>query len=249
MDNILFTAVDGASNDLVRQDVIANNLANINTPGFKENLYQAQVMYQTDSSGVINNNTQTYVVELPSSIDMTPAALMTTGRPLDIAVSGSGFIAVQASDGSEVYTRGGSLHTDSQGQLLTDSGNLVLGDGGPIAIPPGREVRIGTDGTVSIIPIDGYYKSPVVVDRIRTVSLDLPHVTRSNDGFLRLSKGGAATEDATIQVVSGALEGSNVNSVDQLVQMITANRDFDAQMKIIATVELDADKLAQVLQE
>lgn len=247
MDPVLYSAVDGGTNDLVRQDVIANNLANLNTPGFKADLYQAQVMYLTDETGQVNDDSQTYVVQLPSTIDTSPGELMTTGRPLDIAVGGNGFLAVQGPSG-EVYTRGGSFHIDAEGQLLTPSGFPVLGEGGPISIPPARSISIGSDGTISIVPLEGTSNTVAVVDRIRTVSVAGARLTRTADGFLSLAQGGVAEVDPTIQVVGGALEGSNVNAVDQMVQMISANRDFEAQMKIIATVDTNADKLAQVLQ-
>lgn len=248
MNPVLYSAVDGATNDLVRQDIIANNLANINTPGFKADLYQAQIMYVTDENGEPQPNGQSYIVEMPSTIDTSPGPIMTTGRPLDVAVNGTGYIAVQGPDGSEVYTRGGSFHVDAEGQLLTESGYAVVGDGGPITIPPARSIEVGNDGTISVVPLNGTRRDVAVLDRIKTVSLAGAQLSRSAEGFLRLAQGGEAEPDPTVQIVKGALEGSNVNAVDQMVQMISANRDFDAQMKIMATIEADADKLAQVLQ-
>jgi flagellar basal-body rod protein FlgF len=248
MDPVLYSAVDGGTNDLVRQDIIANNLANINTPGFKTDLYQAQTLYLTDENGMVQNNSQSFIVEMPSTVDTTPGEIVTTGRPLDVAVGGNGYLAIQGPDG-EVYTRGGSFHLDAEGQLLTPSGMPVIGEGGPISIPPARKIEIGSDGTISVVPLEGDSKTLAVIDRFKTVSLNRSQFTRTADGSLRLNQGGIAEQDTTIQVISGALEGSNVNAVEQMVQMISANRDFDAQMKIIATVETDADKLAQVLQQ
>jgi flagellar basal-body rod protein FlgF len=248
MDPVLYSAVDGGTNDLVRQDIVANNLANVNTPGFKADLYQAQVMYLTDQNGVPQENGQSYIVEMPSSIDTSPGPLITTGRPLDVAVSGTGYMAVQDPNGNEFYTRGGSFQIDAEGQLLNASGYAVVGEGGPIAIPPARSVEIGSDGTISIVPLDGTRKDIAVLDRIKTVSLVGGQLSRTPDGLLKLKQGGIAEQDTTVQVVGGALEGSNVNAVDQMVQMISASRDFDAQMKIMATVDTNADKLAQVLQ-
>jgi flagellar basal-body rod protein FlgF len=246
MDPVLYSAVDGGTNDLARQDIIANNLANLNTPGFKADLYQAQVLYLSDQNGKTQANGQTYIVEMPSTVDISQGPLMTTGRPLDVAVV-NGYFAFQGKNGNEVYARGGSLHTDSAGQLLNASGDPILGGGGPISIPPARSVDIGTDGTVSIVPLDGDIKTLVVIDKIKTVILEAGQITRTADGYLSLKQGTAVEADSTVQVVSGALEGSNVNAVDQMVQMISANRDFEAQMKIMSTVESDADKLAQVL--
>lgn len=248
MDPVLYSAVGGGTNDLVRQDIIANNLANLNTPGFKADLYQAQVMYLTDENGVPQENSQTYIVEMPSTIDTSPGPIMTTGRPLDVAVNGNGYLAVQGADGNELYTRGGSFHLNAEGQLLNEKGYAVVGEGGPISIPPARSIEIANDGTISIIPVNGTRRDVAVLDRLKTVSLGGAQLDRSPDGLLKLKQGGIAEADNTVQVVSGALEGSNVNAVDQMVQMISANRDFDAQMKIIATVGTDADKLAQLLQ-
>lgn len=247
MDPVLYSVVDGATNDLVRQDIISNNLANLNTPGFKGDLYQAQVMYLTGQNGNILPNAQTYIVEMPSSVDTTPGAIKTTGRPLDVAINGNGYFAVQSPDGTESYTRGGSFQIDANGMLITPSGRFVLGDGGPITIPPAKSIAIGSDGTISIVPLEGDVKSLAVIDRLRTVTIDPNNATRGSDGLVRLSQG-IATPNDTIQVVGGALEDSNVNAIDQMVQMISASRDFDAQMKIMSTVNEDAQKLAQVLQ-
>lgn len=249
MDPVLYNAVDGGTNDLVRQNIIANNLANINTPGFKADLYQAQIMYQNDSNGVPLPNSPSYIVELPSTIDTTPGPLMTTGRPLDVAVSGNGFMAVQAPDGSEVYTRGGSFQIDAEGLLTTPSGYPVLGDGGPISIPAGRSIEVGRDGTISVVSLQGSLKTLAVIGRIKTVTLDPNQVTRTPQGFLKLQQGSAGEADPNVQIVGGALEGSNVQAIDQMVQMISASRDFDSQMKIMAIVNEDADKLAQLLQQ
>lgn len=247
MDPVLYSAVGGGTNDLVRQDIIANNLANVNTPGFKADLYQAQTMYLTDKNGQVTNDSPTYIVEMPSTVDTSPGELMTTGRPLDIAVTGNGYLAVQGAEG-EVYTRGGSFQIDAEGQLITPSGKAVMGEGGPIAIPPGRSIEIGSDGTISVVLVEGGSKTLAIVDRIKTVTINSNQISRTAEGFLRLNQGGIADFDPTVQVVSGALEGSNVKAVEQMVQMISANRDFDAQMKIISTVDTNAEKLAQILQ-
>lgn len=249
MDPVLYSAVDGGTNDLVRQDIIANNLANLNTPGFKADLYQAQVMFMMDQNGVPLPGGQSYIVEMPSTIDTNPGELRTTGRPLDIAINGNGYIAIQAGDGTEVYTRGGSFQIDENGQLITPGGRVVLGDGGPIAIPPSRSIEIGIDGTISVVPVDGDIKGLAILDRVRTVSLNSAQLTRTAEGFLKLNSNAIPDGDANVQVVQGAIEGSNVNAIDQMVRMISASRDFDAQMKIMATVDEDAQKLAQVLQD
>ncbi len=249
MDPILYSVVDGGTNDLIRQDIIANNLANLNTPGFRANLYEAQVMYLNDQNGNTPTNGATFIVQMPSAIDLSPGGLMTTGRPLDIAITGNGFLAVQGPDGQEKYTRGGSFSVNANGQLVTATGDLVLGDGGAIAIPPASSVEVAGDGTISIVPLGSDARNLVALDRIRVVTLNNVGLTRGTDGFVQLGQGSAIVEtDPNIKVVGGALEDSNVNAIEQLVQMISANRDFEAQMKILTTVNENADKLAQLLQ-
>lgn len=248
MEPVLYSAVDGASNDLIRQDLIANNLANINTPGFKANLYEAEVMYLNDASGINQVNGQTFIVQDANAIDTSPGEIRLTGRDLDIAVGGNGYIAIQAADGSEVYTKGGSLRIDSYGQLLTPAGFSVVGEGGPISIPPAKSVEIGSDGTISIIPVDGDNKTLAVVDKIKTVSLTGAKIQRNAQGFMQLKPGSTADLETPVFIQSGSLEGSNVSAIDQMVRMISASRDFDAQMKILSTVDEDSQKLAQVLQ-
>lgn len=248
MDPILYSVVDGGSNDLIRQEVIANNLANLNTSGFKANLYEAQTWYQNSANGQNLTNGGTYIVQYPNGVDMSPGALITTGRPLDVAVSGNGWLAIQGPNG-EAYTKGGSLKIDANGQLMTASGQAVLGDGGAISIPPAQSVEIGSDGTITIVPLDGDSRTVAILDRLKLVTLDVNNAVKNADGSLQLRGGGAAPVDETIQIVGGALEGSNVNAVDQMVEMISAGRDFDAQMKILSIVDDDAQKLAQVLQD
>jgi flagellar basal-body rod protein FlgF len=248
MDPVLYSAVDGGTNDLVRQDIIANNLANLNTPGFKADLYQAQVMYLLNQDGTPQNNAQTYIVELPSTVDTSPGGIRTTGRDLDVAINGNGYIAVQGANGKELYTRGGSFQIDANGLLTTPGGYAVLGDGGPISIPQAQSIEIGTDGTISVLPAGSTSKVLAIIDRIKTVSIAPGQITRTPEGLLSAAAVTPNDVTAPVQVVGQALEDSNVNAVDQMVEMISASRDFDAQMKIMATVDEDSRKLVQLLQ-
>lgn len=248
MDPILYSAVTGGRADFKRQELIANNLANVNTPGFKADLYQAQTMYMNNAQGINNPNGQSFVIQTANGIDLSPGDIMTTGRDLDVAIDGNGWMAVRGPNG-EAYARGGSLRLDVNGQLMTASGMAVLGDGGPISIPPSRSIEIGSDGTISIIPLDGDVKTLAVLDRIKLVTLDKNNVIKNEQGLLQLKQGGAAIADPNIRVLSGAIEGSNVKAVDQMVSMISAGREFDAQMKILSTVDDNGQRLAQVLQE
>ncbi|HAU0180616.1 TPA: flagellar basal-body rod protein FlgF [Legionella pneumophila] len=248
MEPILYNSISGSRSDFKRQEIIANNLANINTPGFKADLYQAQTMYMNNANGMNQFSAHSFITQNANGIDTSPGEIITTGRDLDVAIDGDGWMAVQDSQGREAYTRGGSLRLNPNGQLITASGKVVLGDGGPISIPPAQSIEIGSDGTISIVPLEGDVKSLAILDRIKLVTLDRNNIYKNDEGLIQL-KSGAATANSNIKLQSGALEGSNVNAIDQMVAMISAGREFDAQMKLLSTVDDNGQKLAQLLQE
>ncbi|HAT2008230.1 TPA: flagellar basal-body rod protein FlgF [Legionella pneumophila] len=248
MEPILYNSISGGRSDFKRQEIIANNLANINTPGFKADLYQAQTMYMNNANGNNQFSAHSFITQNANGVDTSPGEIITTGRDLDVAIDGDGWMAVQDSQGREAYTRGGSLRLNPNGQLITASGKVVLGDGGPISIPPAQSIEIGSDGTISIVPLEGDVKSLAILDRIKLVTLDRNNIYKNDEGLIQL-KSGAATANSNIKLQSGALEGSNVNAIDQMVAMISAGREFDAQMKLLSTVDDNGQKLAQLLQE
>ncbi|HHW4726400.1 TPA: flagellar basal-body rod protein FlgF [Legionella pneumophila] len=248
MEPILYNSISCGRSDFKRQEIIANNLANINTPGFKADLYQAQTMYMNNANGNNQFSAHSFITQNANGVDTSPGEIITTGRDLDVAIDGDGWIAVQDSQGREAYTRGGSLRLNPNGQLITASGKVVLGDGGPISIPPAQSIEIGSDGTISIVPLEGDVKSLAILDRIKLVTLDRNNIYKNDEGLIQL-KSGAAIANSNIKLQSGALEGSNVNAIDQMVAMISAGREFDAQMKLLSTVDDNGQKLAQLLQE
>ncbi|HAT1596307.1 TPA: flagellar basal-body rod protein FlgF [Legionella pneumophila] len=248
MEPILYNAISGGRSDFKRQEIIANNLANINTPGFKADLYQAQTMYMNNANGNNQFSVHSFITQNANGVDISPGEIITTGRDLDVAIDGDGWMAVQDSQGREAYTRGGSLRLNPNGQLITASGKVVLGDGGPISIPPAQSIEIGSDGTISIVPLEGDAKSLAILDRIKLVTLDRNNIYKNDEGLIQL-KSGAAVANSNIKLQSGALEGSNVKAIDQMVAMISAGREFDAQMKLLSTVDDNGQKLAQLLQE
>lgn len=250
MDPILYTVVDGGSNDMYRQRIIANNLANLNTPGFQGDLYQAQLLYMDNANTEGQTpNIQTFLVEEQSTVDTSAGALQTTGRPLDVAIKGDGYLAVQSVTGQQVYTRNGSLQINANGQLTLPSGQLVIGDGGPISIPPAKSIEIGSDGTISVVPLGSSSKELAVIGQLQIFALDPKTLAKTPDGFITSTTGAVQPADSNVQVVSGALESSNVNAISEMVNMINANRDFDVQMKFMSTVNDNEKNLAQILQE
>jgi flagellar basal-body rod protein FlgF len=242
MDRLLYTAMSGAKSMLDRQSTVANNIANLSTTGFRADitLYRA---VPVDGQGLA---TRTSVAETTPGTDFTSGPLIDTGRALDIAITGSGWIAVAAADGSEAYTRAGSFDISADGTLVTKGGQNVLGDGGPIAVPPNTTVSIGKDGTVSGVPTQPPRTGVTVLGRIKLVDPDESSLKKGADGLFRLSSGGTAEQSDTVRVTSGAVEGSNVNPASAMVDMIALARQFELQMKMITSGE-DNDKQATQL--
>lgn len=247
MDPILIHATTGGSANFSRQQIAANNLANINTPGFKADLFQAELL--TIKNEYSNMSAQTYVVQKANGINTTPGDIVHTGNDLDVAIDGDAWMVVKDSKGVEAYTRGGTLRLNAQGQLTTASGKPIMGNGGAIAIPPSRSIEIGSDGTISAVPIDGDGKALAVLDRIKLVKLDKTNIVKNEEGLLLLKKGSPTPADNSVKIVQHAIEGSNVNAIDQMVGMISSGRDFESQMKLLSTADDNAQRLAQLLQD
>lgn len=233
MDRYLYIAMTGAKHALKAQQVNNHNLANANTPGFRADL-NALLSRPVAGPGYPS---RVYSVETALGSSFAPGHLITTGRSLDVALNGAGWLAVQAKDGTEAYTRRGDLRITAGGLLQTGAGELVLGNGGPVAIPPAKQVSIGQDGTITVIPIGQPDNAPVVLDRLRLVNPPSAALRKGEDGLFRLEGGTAATADAGVSVVSGALESSNVNTVDALVNMIDNARRFEAYVKLMESAK------------
>jgi len=242
MDRMIYTAMSGAKSMMQRQDVLANNLANISTPGYRAETVAFRVA-PLQGDGLL---TRAFSAESTPGADLTPGVVTTTGNPLDVAVVGQGWLTVQSGDGTEAYTRNGGLMLDDQGVLKTLNGQTVLGDGGPISVPPGNAVTIAADGTVSGTPLGGG-KNAIALGRLKLVNPPATGLTRGGDGLFRMKDGSAAELDPAVRVSSGAIESSNVNAVDAMTGMIALARQFEMQMKLLQTAESNARKGAQVL--
>jgi flagellar basal-body rod protein FlgF len=250
MDRLIYTAMTGASQALEQQAVVANNLANVSTTGFRAQLanFRAVPMAFGDGSSANDTTTRTFVLSSTPGSDMTPGAISHTGNPLDIAVQGSGFIAVQTADGNEAYTRAGNLHVDENGQLVTASNLQVIGGGGPIGVPPGSAVTIGKDGTVSAIAPGSPADAIAMIDQIKFVNPPASSLTRGDDGLFHTADGNPADADQTVQVATESLEGSNVNPVAAMVSMIDNARQFQMQTKLLQTADQNDQSANQLLQ-
>lgn len=244
MDKSLYVAMTGAKELLNAQAVNNFNLANASTDGFKSELaaFQNQAV---EGSGYAS---RVYATASTTGWNSTSGSMITTGRPLDVAVQGRGFIAVQGPNGKEAYTRNGDLHVEASGMLVTSTGQLVLGDSGPISVPPSSSVRIGADGTVSVVPLGQSPNTLAAVGRIKLVNPAPSSLTESSGGLFSLTNGGTAPADASVSLASGVLESSNVDVADAMVNMIDLARDFELQVKVMKSDDTNAAASGQLLQ-
>lgn len=243
MDRALYVAMTGATQTLRAQAVNSHNLANASTVGFKAELASAQ---SANISGA-GLPTRVYALLGGEGWDSRSGALMQTGRDLDIALRDGAWLAVQAPDGSEAYTRAGDLRLDSAGQLRTGAGHAVLGDGGPLALPPSSSISIGGDGTVSVIPAGQGANAPVQIGRLKVVDAEPDQLARGPDGLMRVVSGQDLNPAAGNAVSSGTLESSNVNLADAMVNMIQLARQFELQTRAMKAAEENATASASLV--
>ncbi len=243
MDRALYVAMTGAIQTLKAQTANSHNLANASTTGFRAELI-ANTPQAVDAAGL-----PTRVNALGTGIgwDAHSGAVQQTGRDLDVAFGESIWLAVQAPDGSEAYTKAGDLQIDVSGQLRLGAGHAVLGDGGPLAVPPYSELLIGGDGTVSVVPQGGGAETLVAVGRMRTVEARPEQLERGVDGLMRAKPGVALAPAPGSVLISGALESSNVNLPEAMVNMISLARQFELQVKLMRTAEDNAEAAASLV--
>ena len=244
MDKSLFISTTGASQNMLAQRAHANNLANVATTGFRRDFEQARSM-PVFGDGL---PTRVYAMTERPGTDLSAGVLQETGRDLDVAINGEGWIAVQAPDGGEAYTRAGSLQMDVFGILRTSSGLPVLGNAGPIALPPADKIEIGTDGTITF---RAQGEAPAVlaeVDRIKLVKPDQAAMHKGEDGLMRMNDGLEQPADGAVTLVTGFLEGSNVNAVEEMTAMLSLARQFELHIKMMRTAEENAQATNKLLQ-
>jgi flagellar basal-body rod protein FlgF len=240
MDRLIYTAMTGAKHILEQQANTSNNLANATTTGFRAQVDAFRAV------PVVGNElpTRAFVVDATVATDFTPGPIQQTARELDVAIQGKGWLSVQTADGSEAYTRHGSLKLSENGQLETQRGDPVLGDGGPISIPPDTKIAIAKDGTITGTSAN---QPPTVLGRMKLVNPAEASLVRGNDGLFRTRDGNPADADAAVNVIGGTLEGSNVNTVDAMVNMISLARQFEMQMSLMKNAESNETKASQLL--
>lgn len=243
MDRLIYTAMTGASHTLNQQATVSQNLANAATTGYRSetNVFRAVPIFGDGAP------TRVFVVDSTAGANFTPGPIQQTGRGFDVAVQGSGWIAVQLANGSEAYTRNGSLQISPNGVLQTRNGVNVQGEGGTISIPPDSNITIASDGTISAVPTGLKPSTVSAVGRIKLVNPPEDQLVKGGDGLFRLRGGAEAPADAGVSLISGALEGSNVNVVHEMVTMIALARQFDMQMKMLQNAENNSRQASRIM--
>lgn len=244
MDKSLYIAMSGAKQTLLAQTANANNLAHTQTSGFKADLEQFRSMPVLGAG----YPTRVYAMSERPGTDMSPGALQTTGRELDVAIEGEGWLAVQGADGKEAYTRAGDLRITPEGMLQNGAGLQIMGQSGPISLPPIQKLAIGKDGTISIIPMGSNATNLAVLDRIKLVKPANEDLEKLNDGLMHLKDGKTAEASADVTLVQGTLEGSNVNAISAMVDMIELAKNFELQTKVMKEADENAGASAKLMQ-
>ncbi|MDO9267722.1 MAG: flagellar basal-body rod protein FlgF [Methylobacter sp.] len=245
MDRSLYIAMSGAKQSLLAQNSNANNLANAQTTGFKSDLE----WFRSRPVEGAGYPTRVYAMIEKPGTDFSHGPIQTTGRDLDVAINNDGLIAVQGDDGKEAYTRAGDLRLSPEGLLKTGSGLQVLGQDGPITIPPVEKLTIGNDGTISIIPLgSGNATTQVEIGRIKLVKPEMKDMEKLGDGLLHPKSGVPLAADITVSLTQGVLEGSNVNPITAMVEMINLARNFELQTKVMKSADENSAVGAKLMQ-
>lgn len=245
MDKALFIAMTGAKHNMLAQANRANNLANLSTTGFRADFEQARSMGVYYGDG---QPTRAYAMTESPRSDFTTGPMIATANPLDVAIQGEGFFAVQSPDGTEAYTRAGNFMVDETGMLRTGSGLPVLGANGPINIPENKIVQVGSDGTISMVGQGQGPEALVEVGRLKLVNPDVLALEKGDDGLFRQKDGLNALPAAEVTVRGNMLEGSNVNAIDEFTQILSLARQYEMQVKVMKTAEENSASSAQLLQ-
>jgi len=243
MDKLIYTAMTSGKHTLAQMDTVTHNLANISTDGFRAQLDSFRAV-----PGVSNDlPVQSFVVDSTVGADFTVGAIHPTDRPMDVAIKGKGWLAVEDANGKEAYTRGGSLQVDQNGLLQTQRGLNLLGESGTITLPPDEDVTFSKDGTVSTIPVGNKVANGTIIGRLKLVNPPENTLVRGDDGLFRTKDNVPAESDAGVQLASGVIEDSNVNSVESLVSMINLSRQFDMHVKLLTNAQTNDEKASTLL--
>ncbi len=236
MDRLIYTAASGMTAAMTRQRIVASNLSNANTIGFRAETLQATPMTLEGPQLEVRAMNSTQV----RGAKMTPGSIIETGHGLDLAMQGDAMLTVQTPDGGEGYTRRGDLSVSATGLVQNGEGLPVMGQNGPISVAPGSDVRITAEGAILVANPANPEEPPAQVDKIKLASWRGTQMEKDLTGIFRVPNGGILPADESAGVMVGALEQSNVKPTEVLVDMVEAQRSFDIRTKLIATArELD----------
>jgi flagellar basal-body rod protein FlgF len=243
MDRGLYVAMTGAKQIMQAQAVNNHNIANLSTIGFRADAvsFTSSQIYGPGYATRVN------AVANDAGTDFSTGTMETTGRDLDVAVNGKGFIAVRGLDGKEAYTRAGDLRVTPTGALTSASGLPILSESGPINIPPSTTVAVGGDGTITVVPQGSAPFAATQVDRIKLVSPDLKDIQKGDDGLFRQKSGLKAKTDETVTITSGVLESSNVNPAQSLINMIELQRMYEFQIKSMTSSDTNEQSAERMM--
>lgn len=244
MDRALYVAMSGATQVMRAQEVNNNNIANAGTTGFRAEIAALQ---DAAVSGP-GQPTRVNALAADGGWDSSSGALQSTGNALDVALGQNNWLAVQASDGSEAYTRAGDLRVNALGQLSNAAGHAIMGDGGLISVPPNSSISIGGDGTVSIVPMGQGPATQATVARLKVVTAQPSQLVRGDDGLMRAAPKQKLDAASGTVLASGMLESSNVNLPQSMVNMIELARQFELQVKMMKTVEDNEASSQKIMQ-
>lgn len=243
MDRMLYLGMTGAKQHMHSLKAVTNNLANATTTGFREDLTQFRSMPVFGAG----HPTRSYAMAERPGLNFQAGPLQHTERDLDVAIDGEGWMVVQTADGDEAFTRAGNFNITAQGLLVDSSGRQVMGNDGPIALPPAEKVTFAGDGTISIRPVGGGAAGLVVIDRLKLVNPSNKELVKGEDGLIRHDSGEIQEADANVQVISGFIEGSNVNAVNAMVRMIDLQRNYEMQIKAMGAANTIAEAATSVM--
>ena len=244
MDRMIYVGMSGAKQAMEQQASVANNMANVSTPGFRAQINNFRAVPVVGQEAA----TRAMVVASTPGADMRSGPMTQTGRALDVAVRGEGWLTVQMPDGSEAYTRVGNLQVGAEGQLMTMEARPIAGEAGPLVVPPGSALVVTSEGVVSAIGPGDPLTGAAEVGRLKLVNPPASDLVRGEDGLFRMLAGAApAPADPAVRLLTGALEGSNVNPVEVMVDMIANARRFEMQMKTLQTAESNDQQANKLL--
>jgi flagellar basal-body rod protein FlgF len=243
MDRMLYVAMNAAKQILHAQGLATNNLANTSTSGFKADLLAVRAVPVFGPG----EPTRVFALTERPGTDLRAGSLATTGSDLDVAIDGPGWFTVLARDGNEAYTRAGALRVNVNGLLETVSGEPVVGNGGLITLPQAQALVVGSDGTISIRPLGQEANTMAQLDRLKLVNPDSTQLVKGEDGLFRLRAGGDVPPAADVRVTQGAIEASNVNPINEMINVISLARRYEMVVSAMQTAkENDAASASQL---